>query len=67
MSDRRNLTETRSIVGYPSDVIIKHAEKDNVGLIIMGTTGLRGISKIKALGSVARRLSEEAVSVLLVH
>ena len=60
--------ETRSIVGYPSDVIIKHAEKDNVDLIVMGTTGLRGISKIKALGSVARHVSEEArCPVLLVH
>lgn len=60
--------ETRSLVGYPSDVIIKHAEKDNVDFIVMGTTGLSGISKIKALGSVARRVSEGArCPVLLVH
>jgi nucleotide-binding universal stress UspA family protein len=57
-----------SIVGYPSDVIIKHAEKNDADLIIMGTTGLRGISKIKALGSVARHVSEEArCPVLLIH
>ena len=52
--------ETRSVVGYPSDVILREAEKDNVDIIVMGTTGLRGISKIKALGSVARHVSEEA-------
>jgi len=60
--------ETRSVVGYPSDVIMKHAEKDNVDIVVMGTTGLRGISKIRALGSVARRVSEEAKRpVLLIH
>ncbi len=56
--------ETRSVVGYPSDVIMKHAEKDNVDIVVMGTTGLRGISKIRALG----RVSEEAKRpVLLIH
>ena len=60
--------EIRSVVGYPSDVILSEAAKNNVNLIIMGTAGLRGISKIKALGSVARRVSEQAVCpVLLVH
>jgi nucleotide-binding universal stress UspA family protein len=29
-------------------------------LIIMGTIGLTGVSKIKALGSVARKVSEMA-------
>lgn len=60
--------ETRSVVGYPSDAILREAEKDNVDIIVMGTTGLRGISKIKALGSVARHVSEEAhCPVLLTH
>jgi nucleotide-binding universal stress UspA family protein len=60
--------ETRTEVGNLLDVIIKHAERDNVDLIIMGSTGLRGISKIRALGSVSRRVSEEAsCPVLLVH
>lgn len=60
--------ETRSVVGYPSEVIIKHAEKDNVDIVVMGTVGLRGISRIRALGSVARRVSEEArCPVLLIH
>ena len=56
----------RSVVaGYPSDVILSEAAKNNVNLIIMGTAGLRGISKIKALGSVARRVSEQAVCPVL--
>jgi nucleotide-binding universal stress UspA family protein len=60
--------EIRSVIGYPSDVILGEAAKNNVNLIIMWTAGLRGISKIKALGSVARRVSEQAVCpVLLVH
>ena len=60
--------ETRAIIGYPSHVIIENAEKDNVDIIVMGTTGLRGFSKIKAIGSVARHVSEEArCPVLLVH
>lgn len=60
--------EARTELGNPSDVIIKHAEHDNVDLIVMGSTGLRGISKIRALGSVSRRVAEEAsCPVLLVH
>ena len=60
--------ETGSVIGYPSDVILRNAVSDNVDIIVMGTTGLRGISKIKALGSVARRVSEQAVCpVLLIH
>ena len=60
--------ETRSVVGYPSEVITKHAEEDNVDIVVMGTVGLRGISRIRALGSVARRVSEEArCPVLLIH
>lgn len=60
--------ETRTEVGNPADIIIKYAEQDNVDLVIMGTVGLTGISKIKALGSVSRRVSEGATCpVLLVH
>jgi nucleotide-binding universal stress UspA family protein len=60
--------EARTEVGNPSDIIIKHAKEDNVDLIVMGSIGLRGISKIRALGSVSRRVSEEAsCPVLLVH
>jgi nucleotide-binding universal stress UspA family protein len=47
-------------IGLPADKIIEIAVAENVDLIIMGTTGLTGVSKIKALGSVARNVSERA-------
>jgi nucleotide-binding universal stress UspA family protein len=55
-------------IGYPEDKIIEMATEENVDLIVIGTTGLKGISKIKALGSVARNVSERAICpVLLVR
>jgi nucleotide-binding universal stress UspA family protein len=60
--------ETQTRVGDPTDVINKHGEQESVDLIIMGTVGLKGISKITPLGSVSRRVSEEAsFPVLLVR
>jgi nucleotide-binding universal stress UspA family protein len=60
--------EVCSLVGYPSEEIIKYAAKNKVDIVVMGTTGLRGISKIRALGSVARRVSEQVeCPILLVH
>lgn len=55
-------------IGYTADKIIEFANEEQVDLIIMGTTGLTGVSKIKALGSVARKVSEMAkCPVMLVH
>ena len=51
-----------------SDTIIKFANKENVDLIVLGNVGLSGISKIKALGSVSRAISEKSICpVLIVH
>jgi nucleotide-binding universal stress UspA family protein len=47
-------------IGLPTDKILGMAIKENVDLIVMGTTGLKGVSKIKAFGSVARNVSERA-------
>jgi nucleotide-binding universal stress UspA family protein len=57
------------IVGNPAQVIIDIANnKQKVDLIIMGSTGLRGFSKIRALGSVSRHVCENAnCPVMLVH
>jgi nucleotide-binding universal stress UspA family protein len=52
--------EPRVTIGLPADEIMEIAIKENMELIIMGTTGLTGVSKIKALGSVARSVSERA-------
>ena len=51
--------QSKVIIGIPADEIIKFADDENIDLIIMGTTGL-GVSKIKAIGSVARSVSEKA-------
>jgi len=55
-------------IGLPADKIMDMATEENVDLIVIGTTGLKGVSKIKALGSVARNVSERAKSpVMLVR
>jgi nucleotide-binding universal stress UspA family protein len=60
--------EPRVTIGLPADEIVKLAFEENVDLIIMGTTGLTGVSRIKALGSVARNVSERTkCPVLLVR
>jgi nucleotide-binding universal stress UspA family protein len=52
--------KAKVLIGYTADKIIEFANEEQVDLIIMGTTGLIGISRIKALGSVARVVSEMA-------
>ena len=52
--------QSKVIIGNPADEIIKFADDEKVDLIIMGTTGLAGIPKFKAIGSVARSVSEKA-------
>lgn len=52
----------------PVDKIVEFASNNKVDLIVMGTRGLSGISKIRALGSVSRGVAERAdCPVLLVH
>jgi nucleotide-binding universal stress UspA family protein len=59
--------EVQVLIGNPSDEIIKFANDEKIELIIMGTTGLGGLSKIVS-GSVARNVSEKAkCPVMLVH
>ncbi len=52
--------QSQVLIGDPSDEIIKFANDEKVDLIIIGTTGLTGIKKIIAIGSVARNVSEKA-------
>jgi nucleotide-binding universal stress UspA family protein len=59
--------QTQVIIGNPSEEIIKFANDEKIELIVMGTTGLGGLSKIVS-GSVARNVSEKAkCPVMLVH
>ena len=45
-------------IGDTAQKIIEFADEEQVDLIVMGTSGLAGFLKIKALGSVARKVSE---------
>jgi nucleotide-binding universal stress UspA family protein len=60
--------KTISLNGYPSEKIVEFANKEKVDLIAIGNVGLSGLSKVKALGSISRSVSERAsCPVLLVH
>lgn len=54
--------------GNPKEKILEHIQENKIDLVIMGTTRRSGISKIKALGSVARFISENVTCpVMLIH
>jgi len=57
------------IIGNPAEVIIDIANnKEKIDLVVMGSTGLKGIYKIRVLGSVSRQVCENAnCPVMLVH
>lgn len=60
--------ELKVVVGRPVESILEAAALYGATLIVIGTTGLSGFSKLKALGSVARGVSERAsCPVTLVH
>jgi nucleotide-binding universal stress UspA family protein len=62
--------KTEIIEGSSSiaDNIISFADKENANIIVIGDIGLGGISKIKTLGSISRKVSEKAnCPVLIVH
>ncbi|MEO9295549.1 MAG: universal stress protein [Nitrososphaera sp.] len=55
-------------VGSPADEIVAIANNEKASMIIMGSRQLTAKEKIKALGSVARRVSEiSAVPVMIVN
>ena len=56
------------ISGNTVDAILKFARGRKVDLIVIGSQGLHGIRRLKALGSVSRKISESATCpVLIVH
>lgn len=48
------------LIGNAADSILKFTRQNKIDLIMMGSQGLRGMKKLTALGSVSRRVSEEA-------
>lgn len=54
--------------GNPKEKILEYIKENKIDLVIVGTTRRSGISKIKALGSVARFISENVTCpVMLIH
>lgn len=54
--------------GYAADEIVKFAKEEKTDLVIMGNVGLRGLSKLRVLGSVSRSVAEKsACPVTIVH
>jgi nucleotide-binding universal stress UspA family protein len=59
---------TEVLVGHISNSIIDFAAREGIELIVIGSIGLSGISRIKTLGSVSRKVSERAqCPVIIVH
>jgi len=46
--------------GSASNELLKFITKNNIDVVIIGSQGLSGFSKVKALGSVSRKISELA-------
>lgn len=57
--------KTRVEVGYPAERILA-AEEEGADLIVIGNVGLSGFSKLKAIGSVSRVVSEKAKCPVLI-
>ena len=59
---------TKTLLGYPVDEILRHAKEENVDMIVVGSVGLSGVQRLKALGSISRGVTERATCpVLVVH
>jgi nucleotide-binding universal stress UspA family protein len=66
-SDNVDLTD-ECRYGSAAEQILQFAKNNKIDMIVMGSHRLKGISKIKALGSVTRKVSEIAdCPVLIVH
>lgn len=62
------VTSSDSLVGDAADQILRYARTSKIDIIVMASARLKGLSKLKALGSVTRKVSEMAeCPVLIVH
>ncbi len=53
-------------IGDPAEEILALAKKEKPYLIVMGRRRLKGFSRLKSIGSVSRRVSEESKSPVLI-
>jgi nucleotide-binding universal stress UspA family protein len=68
IEDKNVNATSKCLFGDPSQEIIDFARDNKIDLIVMGSRRLKGASRIKALGSVTRKVSENAdCPVLIVH
>jgi nucleotide-binding universal stress UspA family protein len=67
--DEKGISVSYNIVqGNVANEILNFAKRKKISLIVIGSHGLHGIGKLKTLGSVSRRVSEQAkCPVLLVR
>ncbi len=54
------------IAGNPVDSILKFERGRKIDLMVIGSQGLHGISRLKALGSVSRKVSELATCPVMI-
>jgi nucleotide-binding universal stress UspA family protein len=54
------------LLGSPAEEIIGFARGEKVDLIVMGNVGATGLSRLKALGSVSRSVSERAETPVMI-
>jgi nucleotide-binding universal stress UspA family protein len=56
------------LVGNAADQILRYSKNNKIDIIVMASARLKGLSKLKALGSVTRKVSEMAdCPVLIIH
>ena len=69
LSEQNLQSDSKSLTGDIAEKILEYAHAKKVDLIVMGSSNrLKGISKIRALGSVTRMVSELAdCPVLIIH
>ncbi len=69
LNELRIKSDSKCLTGSAAEKILEYADAKKADMIVMGSSNrLRGISKIKALGSVTRKVSELAnCPVLIVH
>lgn len=66
--DRGISTSTFITEGLVADELLKFSKRNNIDLVVIGSQGLSGFSRLKALGSVSRLIAESAdCPVIIVH